>query len=87
ISVPETQVTLMPLNAQRPVNYNYHYWSYSAGVNYRLSDALAIFGRYSRGGRANADRFLFGNNTNPTTLMKSRNKIHKTSMGASKSFS
>jgi outer membrane receptor protein involved in Fe transport len=54
ISVPETQVTLMPLNAQRPVNYNYHYWSYSAGVNYRVSDALAIFGRYSRGGRARA---------------------------------
>ena len=67
ISVPETKVTTMPLSAQRPVNYNYHYWSYSAGVNYRVTDAVAVFARYSRGGRANADRFLFSPNTNPTT--------------------
>ena len=62
ISVPETKVTTVPLAASRPVNYNYNYWSYSFGANYRLTDDLAVFGRYSRGGRANADRFVFENN-------------------------
>jgi outer membrane receptor protein involved in Fe transport len=67
ISVPEQQTTILPLVAQRPVNYNYRYLSYSGGVNYKLSDALAVFARYSRGGRANADRFVFGGNTSPTS--------------------
>ncbi|MFM9976971.1 MAG: TonB-dependent receptor domain-containing protein [Sphingomonadaceae bacterium] len=67
ISVPETEVTTVPLAAQRPVNYNYNYWSYSFGANYRLTDAFAVFARYSRGGRANADRFVFGGNTSATT--------------------
>ncbi len=67
ISVPETKTTIVPLTAQRPVNYNYSYLSYSLGANYKLSDDLAVFGRYSRGGRANADRFVFGGNTSPTT--------------------
>jgi outer membrane receptor protein involved in Fe transport len=63
ISVPETKTTIIPLTAQRPVNYNYSYLSYSLGLNYKLSDDLAVFGRYSKGGRANADRFVFGGNT------------------------
>ncbi len=63
ISVPEQQTTIVPLTAQRPVNYNYSYLSYSLGANYKLADDLAIFGRYSKGGRANADRFVFGGNT------------------------
>jgi outer membrane receptor protein involved in Fe transport len=67
ISVPETKTTTVPLAAQRPVNYNYSYLSYSLGVNYKLSDDLAVFGRYSRGGRANADRFVFGGNTSATS--------------------
>ncbi len=67
ISVPETKTTIVPLTAQRPVNYNYSYLSYSLGANYKLSDDLAIFGRFSRGGRANADRFVFGGNTSATS--------------------
>ena len=67
ISVPESKTTIMPLNATRPVNYNYEYLSYSLGVNYRLAADLSLFARYSRGGRANADRFVFGGNTSPTT--------------------
>ena len=67
ISVPETKTTVVPLNATRPVDYNYRYLSYSTGANYRLSDDLSIFARYSRGGRANADRFVFGGNTSPTS--------------------
>lgn len=64
ISVPETKVTTVPLALSRPINYNYDYWSYSLGANYRLTEDLAVFGRYSRGGRANADRFVFEGNTN-----------------------
>ena len=67
ISVPESKTTIMPLGAQRPVNYNYHYWSYSAGANYRVGSDVSVFARYSKGGRANADRFVFGGNTSPTS--------------------
>ena len=67
ISVPETKVTTVPLTTTRPLNYNFHYWSYSAGINYRIADDLSVFGRYSRGGRANADRYVFGGNTSPTS--------------------
>ena len=67
ISVPETLNTVVPLSAQRPVNYNYHYWSYSFGANYRATQDFSVFARYSKGGRANADRFVFGGNTSPTS--------------------
>ncbi|MBA4043784.1 MAG: TonB-dependent receptor [Erythrobacter sp.] len=67
ISVPERTTTTVPLNAQRPLNYNYNYWSYSFGANYRVLDTLSVFARYSNGGRANADRFVFGGNTSPTS--------------------
>jgi outer membrane receptor protein involved in Fe transport len=32
------------------------------GANYAINDAVAVFARYSRGGRANADRLLLGDN-------------------------
>lgn len=38
------------------VNYSLSYTSYSAGVNYSASKDLALFARYSFGGRAGADR-------------------------------
>ncbi|USI72448.1 TonB-dependent siderophore receptor [Sphingomonas morindae] len=60
ISAPETRVAVLPLGSAAPVHYNYDYLSYSFGVNYRLRDDLSVFGRYSRGARANADRLLFG---------------------------
>lgn len=63
ISVPESKTTVMLLGVTRPVNYNYNYLSYSAGVNFKFASDLAAFARYSRGGRANADRFVFGGNT------------------------
>ncbi len=67
ISVPETQVSVIPLDSPAPVRYNYDYLSYSFGANYRVLDTLAIFGRYSRGARANADRLLFGPAVSTTT--------------------
>lgn len=68
ISVPETKVTILQTSNPQPVNYNTHYFSYSGGVNYKVTDDLALFGRYSRGGRANADRILLNNNNiSPTS--------------------
>ncbi|MGN8001319.1 TonB-dependent receptor domain-containing protein [Sphingomonas sp. 22176] len=60
ISDAETRVAVIPLTSPAPVNYSYHYWSYSTGINYRFVDYMSVFARYSRGGRANADRLLFG---------------------------
>lgn len=60
ISDAETRVAVIPLDSAAPVNYNYSYWSYSTGVNYRFVDHMSVFARYSRGARANADRLLFG---------------------------
>ncbi|WP_236697360.1 TonB-dependent receptor domain-containing protein [Sphingomonas sp. Leaf357] len=59
ISIAETRVGITPLSAPAPLDYDYRYLSYSAGVNYRIADAFAVFGRYSRGARASADRILF----------------------------
>ncbi len=66
ISAAERQVAVIP-GRRSPLNYNYDYLSYSGGVNFRLTDATALFARYSRGGRANADRLLFGPSINPVT--------------------
>jgi outer membrane receptor protein involved in Fe transport len=41
------------------VDYGYDYVSYSVGVNYRIAEPVSVFGRYSRGGRAAAERQLF----------------------------
>lgn len=66
ISTPETQVSVIP-TATAPVDYSYEYLSYSFGANYRLADDVALFARYSRGARANADRLLFGPAVSITT--------------------
>jgi outer membrane receptor protein involved in Fe transport len=60
IQRPETLATIIDFANARPVDYEWDYVSYSIGANYELSDTLAVFGRFSRGGRANADRLLFG---------------------------
>jgi outer membrane receptor protein involved in Fe transport len=62
ISPAEAQTSVVPLGSPGLVNYDYDYGSYSLGLNYRLSDDLALFARYSKGGRANADRILFNGN-------------------------
>ncbi|VXC33156.1 TonB-dependent receptor domain-containing protein [Sphingomonas sp. 8AM] len=59
ISSPETRVGVTPLTTPAPLDYSYHYLSYSSGINFRIAEPLAVFARYSRGARANADRILF----------------------------
>lgn len=62
ISPAEAQSSVVPLTQPGLVNYDYDYVSWSIGANYRVNDDLALFARYSRGGRANADRILFNGN-------------------------
>jgi outer membrane receptor protein involved in Fe transport len=60
ISGPELNVSQVNNAAVSPVNYDWSYTSYSVGANYLFNPDLAGFARISRGGRANADRLLFG---------------------------
>ncbi|MEY8849805.1 TonB-dependent receptor [Psychroserpens sp. XS_ASV72] len=59
ISVPEQSVSAVDTANPTAVDYDYDYISYSFGVNYKIKDNQAVFGRYSRGGSAKADRILF----------------------------
>jgi outer membrane receptor protein involved in Fe transport len=49
-----------------PVNYGKGYVSYSIGLNYLIDPDLAVFVRGSQGGRANAERILFGGGVDPS---------------------
>ncbi len=62
ISIPEQNIEVVDTANRSPVDYNWDYYSLSLGGNYSFSDEYAAFARYSRGGRANADRLLFGPN-------------------------
>ncbi|NLR73244.1 TonB-dependent receptor [Novosphingobium sp. ERN07] len=55
---PEAAVPFVDPAMAWPVSYNYHYVSYSTGLNYRLADALSLFARYSRGARAGGDSVI-----------------------------
>ena len=59
ISTAENLTAVLPLTRPGLVDYDYDYLSYSTGINFRVSEPLAVFARYSRGGRAAADRILF----------------------------
>jgi outer membrane receptor protein involved in Fe transport len=68
INRAETLVSVLPTTGAALVDYDTDYVSYSIGANYLITDVLSVFGRYSKGGRANADRILFNpNNVNPAT--------------------
>ncbi|MGJ8665959.1 MAG: TonB-dependent receptor domain-containing protein [Patiriisocius sp.] len=59
ISVPEQSVASIDNANPTTVNYDYNYFSTSIGINYLLDENQAVFGRYSRGASAKADRILF----------------------------
>ncbi|PKM01471.1 MAG: TonB-dependent receptor, partial [Gammaproteobacteria bacterium HGW-Gammaproteobacteria-7] len=60
IQQTERSVSLVDVANPQLVDYDWSYTSYSFGANYLFNDDLAAFARVSRGGRANADRLLFG---------------------------
>ena len=59
ISAPENSVSAINTASETAVDYDYDYVSYSVGANYLLTDKQSLFGRYSRGASAKADRILF----------------------------
>lgn len=59
ISAPEQSVSAIDNANPTAVDYDYDYVSYSLGLNYKLQENQAVFGRYSRGAAAKADRILF----------------------------
>lgn len=62
ISNPESRANFIDQASRNPVDYDYDYLSYSAGANYTITDAAAVFGRYSQGYSAKADRAIFPTN-------------------------
>lgn len=66
ISVAESKTNVIPLTRPAPVSYDYGYLSYSTGINFRVAEPLAVFARYSRGARANADKILFSSKVSVT---------------------
>jgi outer membrane receptor protein involved in Fe transport len=65
LTVPEQHVYVVNTADASPIDYEQHYVSYSVGANYEFNRDLAVFARVSEGGRANADRLLFGGGVNP----------------------
>jgi len=55
----EYTFSINPVSNNTPVNYDYRYLSYSVSANYRFSHVFSSFGRFSKGGRAAAERILF----------------------------
>ncbi|WP_396593845.1 TonB-dependent receptor domain-containing protein [Brevundimonas sp. R86498] len=56
ISALEQRFSMTP--RATPVDYDYDYVSYSISANYRISQSLSTFARYSEGGRAAADKIV-----------------------------
>jgi len=65
LTVPEQKVYIVNTADALPIDYTQHDVSYSLGANFEFTHDLAVFGRVSEGGRANADRLLFGGGINP----------------------
>jgi outer membrane receptor protein involved in Fe transport len=64
-AIPTLPGVLVDPATALPVNYTKHYLSYSFGLNYLIAPSLAVFVRGSQGGRANAERILFGGGVQP----------------------
>ena len=62
---PEQAVPIVDESTRLPVDYTVRYLSYSLGGNYLVTPDLALFVRASEGGRANAERVLFGGGIRP----------------------
>lgn len=59
ISVPEQNVFAVDNANATAVNYDYDYYSYTVGANFLINNKQSVFGRFSRGASAKADRILF----------------------------
>lgn len=77
IETPERTVPVVDNSTALPVDYTVSYLSYSFGANYLLNKNLALFARVSEGGRANADRLLFGGGIRDDGSIASKVAVNK----------
>jgi hypothetical protein len=77
IQQPARSVPIVNNGAASPVDYRHSYLSYSLGANYLLNSNLAVFARVSEGGRANAERLLFGGGIRPDGSIAKEVAINK----------
>ena len=52
---------LVPTGVQDDFDFNYGYWSYSAGLNYKFQEEAAVFVRFSHGNKAPELNYYFNN--------------------------
>jgi TonB dependent receptor len=81
ISAPERSVSLIDRGNPSSVNYDWSYTSFSVGANYLFTRDLAGFARISQGGRANADRLLFGL-VRPDGSVREEDAVDEVELGA-----
>ena len=77
IETPEKTVPVVNNSTALPVDYTVRYLSYSFGGNYLLKPNLALFARVSEGGRANAERMLFGGGIRADGSIASKVAVNK----------
>jgi len=86
VSALEENVAVIDNAKKNPVNYDYAYLSYSMGLNYLLSSNQSVYGRFSRGGSAKADRAIFPSGSY-LSMGNPKDMINQAELGWKRSFS
>ena len=74
---------LAPTSEKDDFNFNYSYLSFSAGLNYKIDDATALFTRFSHGNKAPELNYYFNNFANVPIPQKGEvQKINQAELGA-----
>jgi len=73
---------LAPSGIQDAFDFNYGYWSHSAGLNYKFQEEAAVFARFSHGNKAPELNYYFNNFDNVPINGKGQvQKINQAEMG------
>ena len=86
IDAAEKSVSRIDNANSTPVNYNYGYVSYSAGLNYLLSESSAVFGRYSQGYVGNGERATWHQAGPYLENLAPKNSLAQAELGYKKRF-
>jgi outer membrane receptor protein involved in Fe transport len=65
LNTPLVSYSTLDPSTYEPLNYTISYNSWSFGALYQLNDSTSVYGRASRGGKANTDRNILSGYTNP----------------------
>lgn len=73
---------LTPTGERDNFDFNYNHLSYSAGINYKIDDNIALFSRFSKGNKAPELNYYFNNFSNvPINQAGEIQKIIQTELG------